>query len=193
MSKALQSYFREVRGRQADLARAIDVKEGHLSSVASGRKDPSVELLRKIAQATEIPLSVLVDDPQGPTLVSIVSWISAGALVQVDAVSPESVEGQYLVCGAGRGDWIAFRVDGTSMDRISPPGSVILVNRAERQLVPNACYVFADHDGGATYKRFRPDPMRLEAVTTLPDLHPTIFPDNTPAVIGRVRRSVLEM
>lgn len=78
------------------------------------------------------------------------------------------------------------------MDRISPPGSKILVNRREKRLVPNACYVIADENGAATYKRYRPDPVRFEPVSTVPD-HEPFFPENEPVIIGRVRRSILEM
>lgn len=78
------------------------------------------------------------------------------------------------------------------MDRISPPDSMIIVNRRDKRLVANACYVIADGDGGATYKRYRPDPMRFEPVSTNP-AHEPMFPDHEPTIIGRVRRTILDM
>ena len=91
-----------------------------------------------------------------------------------------------------KGQWIALRVQGDSMDRISPPGSVIFVNLRDKRLVTNACYIITNGDGEATYKRFRANPPRFEPVSTNP-AHEPIFPDGEPAVIGRVRRSFIDM
>lgn len=90
------------------------------------------------------------------------------------------------------GDWLALRVQGDSMDRISPPESVIIVNRRDKRLVANACYVIDDGEGNATYKRFRPEPMRFEPVSVNPK-HETIFPDNDPTIVGRVYQTILRL
>ena len=124
--------------------------------------------------------------------VPLLSWVSAGkmALEDVSDAYIGSVEQAGL---DPKGDWIALKVVGTSMDRISPPQSVILVNRKDKRLVNNACYVISDGgDGSATYKRFRGNPSRFEPVSTEAD-HETIFPDNEPIIVGRVRRTILEL
>jgi SOS-response transcriptional repressor LexA len=123
-------------------------------------------------------------------IVPLISWVSAGSL-DGDAVQGEQLA-EVHAADLADGDWIALRVEGDSMDRISPPESVILVNRRERRLVPNACYVIADESGAATYKRFRPSPDRFEPVSINP-AHEPIFPDGKVTVIGRVRRTILEM
>lgn len=134
------------------------------------------------------------DDKQAPDVqvVPKLSWVPAG-----DWWLPEQVvEGTDLdvieATGLANGDWIALEVSGSSMDRISPPGSLIFVNREEKSLVPNACYVIADEQGRSTYKRYRPNPARFEPVT-FTEGHETLFPDGTVNVIGRVRRSMVEM
>lgn len=126
--------------------------------------------------------------------VPIVSWVSAGQLSDfgVDAVDLSDAPRLEVAGLAADQSWIALKVEGTSMDRISPPESVIVVNLKEKQLVPNACYVITNEDGAATYKRFRPDPLRFEPVT-FSEGHDTIYPDSEPNVIGRVRRSILKM
>lgn len=124
------------------------------------------------------------------TSVPILAWISAGKLVGADARDDNL--GHIDVAKLGPGDWIAMKVQGDSMDRISPPDSIILVNRSETRLVPNACYVVDDGEGGSTYKRYRPNPMRFEPVSTNP-AHEAIFPENEPLVVGRVRRTILDM
>ncbi|QZN99766.1 hypothetical protein [Chenggangzhangella methanolivorans] len=79
------------------------------------------------------------------------------------------------------------------MDRISPPESIIFVNRKDRTLVANACYVVATEDGEASYKRFRPNPDRWEPVSTFE--HPTLYADQglSPKIVGRVKLTTLLM
>lgn len=123
-------------------------------------------------------------------IVPLLAWVSAGAMLQ-EEIADEAL-GTIEVSGLPDGDWIALQVKGDSMDRISPPDSVILVNRQNRRLVANACYVIDDGHGNATYKRFRPNPMRFEPVSTNTE-HEPLFPDNEPTIIGRVEMSVLRM
>ena len=70
--------------------------------------------------------------------------------------------------------------------------SFLPFNRSDRNLVPNGCYVISDVEGNATYKRYRSGPMRFEPVSTNPQ-HEPIFPDNDPIIVGRVRRSIINM
>ena len=87
------------------------------------------------------------------------------------------------------GDWIALRVDGDSMNKVSPHDSIIFVNRKERSPVPNAYYVIGDGEGGTTYKRYRP-PNTWEPCSTNPAHQPLTLPaDQEPYIIGRVRKT----
>lgn len=193
MSRILTRYLAAKRGRATKVADAVGISRGYLSNIASGLKTPATDKLVALSLATGIPIGALISDDAPVELVPVVSWVSAGPLLSAEPAEINEDNETIVVSGLGSGDWVGFRVEGDSMDRISPPGSLILVNRRERALIANACYVFVDADGTATYKRFRPDPFRLEPVTTDPDRHQTIYPTNTPAVIGRVRRSMLEM
>jgi SOS-response transcriptional repressor LexA len=136
---------------------------------------------------------------QGTIYVPQISWVSAGKLIQPEFVSDidtaRHIPAQEL---DSAGQWIALRVDGDSMDRISPPDSVILVNLADRRLVSNGCYIFTDQDGGATYKRWRPardgKPAEIAPVSTNPEHKPLrMRPDREPIVIGRVKRTILDL
>lgn len=124
------------------------------------------------------------------TEVPFISWISAGAMQQEDL--RDEALGSMRVANLPPGDWIALEVKGDSMDRISPPSSRILVNRRDKSLVPNACYVIDDGYGNATYKRYRPAPMRFEPVSTNP-AHEPLFPDNEPTIVGRVHETILRL
>lgn len=123
--------------------------------------------------------------------IPIVTWVSAGAMAREEG--QQDIIGEIELSGLDPdGRWIALRVEGDSMDRISPPGSLIFVDLADRRLVPNACYIIVNGDNEASYKRFRSSPARFEPVSTNP-AHEAIFPDGEPSVIGRVRRSQIEM
>jgi SOS-response transcriptional repressor LexA len=122
--------------------------------------------------------------------VRVLSLIKAGTMSK-DEVRDADI-GSIVVSGLAKGDWIAFKVEGDSMDRISPPDSIIFVNRREKRPVPNACYVVTDAEGNSTYKRFRPDPPRFEPVSTNLN-HQPIYPNESLGIVGRVRRTILEM
>jgi SOS-response transcriptional repressor LexA len=178
---------------------ALGVNYNSYKAYEQGRNGFSVPDAKQFAKAFNVSLQWLQfgigspDDKfvdETPIEIPVLSMVSAGDLMQ-DHIQDDHRR-TVKVVGLQQGDWIALEVIGSSMDRISPPGSIILVNRREKRLVPNACYVIADEDGAATYKRFRPEPMRFEPVSTEVG-HETIFPENEPVIIGRVRRSVLEM
>ena len=187
--------FRKAKGfSQAKLGKAAGGSQqlvGHLESGAVR----STTLIYKIADVLGVPPPLI--DPEIPSnegsqlVIPIVSNVSAGALMQPD-ISDEQIGVIRVGELDPHGDWLAMRVDGDSMDRVSPPGSIILVNRKEKRLVPNACYVFSNGDDGVTYKRFRPNPDRLEPVSTNPN-HEPIFFEHEPTVIGRVRKTILDM
>lgn len=123
-------------------------------------------------------------------IVPLLTWVSAGAMSR-DDLSQEAI-GTIAVADLPPGDWFALEVVGDSMDRISPSESRIFVNRADKKLIPHACYVIDDGEGNATYKRYRSNPARFEPFSTNPD-HEPLYPDNEPTVIGRVGMSQIRM
>lgn len=121
-----------------------------------------------------------------------ISTVAAGRLTDPTTQIDGDFETLHI-SGLPPGDYFATRVEGTSMNRISPPGSTIVVNRAERELLPGRRYVFVRR-GKTTYKRWENDPvMRLEPETTDPELNPTIYPRDEEewTVIGRVRLTLM--
>ncbi len=123
--------------------------------------------------------------------VPYLAWVSAGAMIG-DDIADEALGYIRVADSPASGDWIALKVSGESIDRISPPDSIIFVDRSDRNLVSNGFYVISDVEGNATYKRYRSGPMRFEPVSSNPR-HETIFPDNDPIVVGRVRCTILNM
>lgn len=181
-------------GSKGKLAKFLGVRPAAISRMLND--SPGKEARRILAHELHA-LEVFFGAPLPASTIGVevplISWIAAGHLAAAEAVADiadcERIAVPYL---DPKGDWIALAVHGDSMDRISPPDSIIVVDRKDRKLVPNACYVIGDGEGGATYKRFRPSPMRFEPVSTNPD-HEPIFPDNEPKIVGRVRLSILRM
>ncbi len=130
-----------------------------------------------------------------PRIVPKISWVSAGAFQSSDTVLPTDDFPTIEVSGLpDDDDYAALEVEGDSMDRISPPGSIIILSLRRKRLHTNACYVIQDGEGGATYKRYRQSPDRFEPVSTNP-IHEPIFPENDalPPIFGRVIRSYIDM
>lgn len=177
------------------LATALGVNQSRVAEMKTGKRRLQAHEIPVIARVTGVPLppdfSAEPNAAAAAVSIPIVTWVSAGALAKPD-VSDEQIGTMRFSDIDPKGDWLALRVEGDSMDRISPPGSIILVNRKERRLIPNACYVVSDGDHGVTYKRFRPNPDRMEPVSTNPK-HEPIFYEHEPTVIGRVRKTILDM
>lgn len=208
-------------GSQTAFAAVLSAANPKLPNISRGAvgnweqgKDIAVDNARRIAAfATErgIPTGIdwiydgiEADDDRAadavvvPGIVDVprVTWVTAGELGSLDAFDPVEMDDYPTITAADlpAGRYIALKVeaDGNSMNKISPPESVIFVNLDDRRLVPNACYVVADEQGRATYKRYRPgakpefQPASYEAVKP-PKLEGAI------TVIGRVRRSMIDM
>ncbi len=181
----------------SDAARAMGVPVPTYSGHENGNRGMPLDAASRYAKFFRISLDWLVFGKGPASLgdpneveVPIVSWVSAGEMVR-DEVA-DAIIGTTYARDLPAGDWIALRVEGSSMDKISPPGSVIFVNRRDKRLVPNALYVIADEEGNATYKRYRPNPDRFEPAS-MDDTHEAIFPEGAVTIVGRVRRSMIDM
>lgn len=125
--------------------------------------------------------------------IPVISWVAAGQLGDPETQVP--AEDQTIeISGLPPGDYFGTKARGDSMNRIAPDGALIIVNRAERDLVRGRRYIFA-HRGKTTFKRYGgPDPYRLEPESLNPD-NEIIFPNDPAAweVVGRVRLVVSEI
>jgi SOS-response transcriptional repressor LexA len=157
---------------------------------------PRIDTLAQMARALDVTpewLTFGVGEDVTQTI-PLISWVSAGGMSLADTVQDVEDARRIVVADLPDGDWVALKVEGDSMDRISPPDSTIVINRRDKKLVANGCYIFHDVDGSASYKRYRPSPDRFEPVSTNP-VHQPLFPDpgNMPAIFGRVGRTLLDL
>ena len=133
-----------------------------------------------------------VATPGTITDVPKVSWVSAGQLGEQPTVESYSDFPTEPAIDLPEGEWICLEVEGNSMNKISPPGSIIFVNLRDKRLVPNGLYVVADETGAATYKRYRPNDKPPFQPASYEDVPPPEF-HGAVHVVGRVRRSVIEV
>ena len=179
-------------------ATAAGLGRDSITDILSGKKrSVRGDTLAKLAEALETTAEYLLGNsipapaPRGVRTIPVISWVAAGTLSDPATQIPEGTE-TIEISGLPAGDYFATRVSGDSMDRFSPPGSLILVNRAETDLIRGRRYIFSLR-GETTYKRWEPDPDRLVPESTNPT-HEPIFPksDRDWSVIGRVRITLFD-
>jgi len=183
---------------QADLARALTKRLRHtidraaVSKMTKGKRDVSAQEMLAIEEITGFPAPVEMITKL--TTVPLISWVSAGPLSDPQSQTGAQEADKYLyLTDLGKGDFFALQVDGDSMNRVSPPGSVIVVNRLDRDLVADRYYVFMER-GETTYKRWQPEPARLEPWSTNETHKPKYIKGKRDfEVVGRVRRTVLDL
>jgi SOS-response transcriptional repressor LexA len=187
---------------QVDLAKATHMTQQGINSVTSGRVERPRKL-REIAAFLVTSQEYLLGETNDPTPppdllyrdlvpVPIISMVSAGKLVDVREPIPEDEGRTILVDDLGSGDFFGLKVEGDSMDRVSPEGSIIIVNRRDRTLVAGKPYVFAVK-GKATYKRWHPQPLYLAPFSWNPANDPIFVEKKNLEVVGRVRRTMLDL
>lgn len=189
---------------QVELARLLTEKLGRAFDKAAVNKMalvmPKPGQKRRQVKADELyAISEITGFPpptEGASITHapLLSWVSAGALVEPATQVPVESVPLLAFADLGRGDFFALRVEGDSMDRLSPEGSTIVVNREDRTLVSGKPYVFAVR-GETTYKLWQDDdPPYLQSWSTNP-VHKPIFirRKRDLEVIGRVKRSVLDL
>lgn len=177
------------------LARALGIEQPRIVEIKKGDRQVKATELPKIARYLEepIPAAITASELQETVRVPFLSWVTAGHLVDVTSRTPEEAIRMLAFADLGTGDFFALKVSGDSMDRVSPDGSIIVVNRAERDLLPGKAYVFSIR-GETTFKLWEPRPARLEPYSTNPTNRP-IFIDKRRAlhIIGRVKRTTLDL
>lgn len=199
LSDRVQQRLKELDLSVRDASNRTTGKPDFLRPILEGAQ-PRLDNFVKLAEVLQVSVEWLAtgegsQNQSSPPIrrlrVPLISWVSAGQMSFPD-ITDEIIG--FVIEGDldPEGDWIALRVVGDSMDRISPPDSIIFVDRKDKVLVPNACYVISNDGGEATYKRFRSNPMRFEPVSTNP-AHEPIYPSREPLIVGRVKKSVIAM
>lgn len=182
--------------KQVAFAKKIGVGQGTISKWISQKQSPNkTQWDRVVKFASRHPSARHLVAPESEVLayLPLISWVSAGELVNAESQIPIEDVPLLAFGDLGPGEFFALKVEGDSMDRISPDGSVIVVNKSDRELINGRCYIFSIK-GETTYKRWHADPAYLEPDSTNPAHKPQFIKRNKDLeVIGRVRRSVIDL
>lgn len=135
-----------------------------------------------------------VDLPDAAKIVPVFADIPAGRMVSAEGIAhAKDVRSHIVISGLGKGDWAALVVNGHSMNKVAPDGSVIIFNRADTRPVDNGFYIFEHPETGeATFKRYGAGhPPRLRPYS-YDDFDPIMAPDDV-VIVGRVRKVVVDV
>ncbi|MFA5951522.1 MAG: S24 family peptidase [Hyphomicrobium sp.] len=180
------------------------LERNYIRDLLEGKKESFNQAkLPLVAEALEWTVAELLGDRQPPkidrsapkmTRVPLLETVQAGKLRAPSSQIPVEDVPLLAFADLGRGEFFALKVEGDSMDRISPEGSTIIVNKADRTLINGRCYVFS-HRGETTFKMWQAgDPAHLAPYSTNPTNKPIFFKKKSDLeVIGRVKRTVLDL
>lgn len=159
-----------------------------IGKVTKGERSFGADEILAISVVTKRPLPV-DDAPRG---VPVIDSVMAGKLADSKSQIPPEDWPLLYFSDLGKGNFFALKVEGDSMDRVSPDGSIIIVNRADTQLITGRFYVFSIK-GSSTYKMWHGgDNKFLKPFSTNPAHDPIPF-DKRVEVVGRVKRTVLDL
>ncbi|HBF32682.1 MAG TPA: transcriptional regulator [Rhizobium sp.] len=176
--------------------RSINVNT--LISHENGNRDISRKSALKYAEIFGVEAGWILyaengNPERGDVEVPLLSLVSAGNLRDQPSVTAADVIGHIKVADLAKGDWIALQVDGDSMDRIAPPGSIIMVDRSDHHLIDGKYYIFSLASGEATFKRWRKSPARLQPYSTNPDHMSIPASLDDLYIFGRVKRVIQDI
>jgi len=127
----------------------------------------------------------------GATL-SLVDWGSVGLYAAADLPVPDD-RNLGEPCGRWPSGYFATRVPDNAMNRISPAGSYIVVDRGDRSTAEGLCYL-AVLDGVPMFRRWFAQPDRAEPFSSDPGFKiEYLTPGRSWQIIGRVRRTLLDI
>lgn len=208
LRQRVERRLRELEIGAVEAAEPVDgLERNYIRDLLEGKKESfNQSKLPLVAEALKWTVSDLLGSvsqgtarqhDRGPgkiTKVPLLDTVAAGRLKNPSSQIPVEDVPLLAFADLGRGEFFALKVDGDSMDRLSPEGSVIVVNRADRQLVGGKCYVFS-HRGETTFKMWQGgDNPHLAPYSTNPTNKPIFFKKKSDLeVIGRVKRTVLDL
>lgn len=178
---------------QFELAERLQVSQPTVNRWLTKNSAPRSDTLERLKDlAAELGIE---DGGRRPAAirVPILSIVSAGRLRESEPVPMDGAP-TIPVADLPPGDYFALRVQGDSMNRVSPDGSLIIVDHADREMIAGRFYVFSIR-GEATYKMWRPYPVPRLSYYSWNETDDAIFfrPDEDMHVVGRVKRTMLDL
>ena len=183
---------------QNTLAKRVGVSQGTVSKWIAEAQSPNKTQWDNVLDviAADPRLAHLLVGAGGPSFIQVpvLPWDRLPGLVDAKASIPKDEYRLLPVANLGRGEFFGLEVQDDAMDRYSRPGSIIIVNKADRELMPDTRYVFCFDGGPCIYRSWFANPNRLEPAS-IGGQHDAVFISRMRdlAVIGRVYLSVLDL
>lgn len=179
-------------GMSRELSKVLrrNIDRAAVNKMASGERAVAADEMLAMETISKISIPSAYSSMQVPVL----EWVQAGKLAEPRSQIPAEDVPLLAFADLGKGEFFGLTVKGSSMDRISPEGSIIIVNRQDKTLVNGRCYVFSVR-GETTYKRWHGGSTPYLAPYSTDPIHQPIMVGKKKdlEVIGRVKRTVLDL
>jgi len=183
---------------QAELARQLGQ---HLSAgfdrskvqkMLAGTREISAAEMLAIEEITGFPAPVAARNDF--VLVPLIDWAGVAKLSDRRAKLPVENVRRLAFTDLEGSELFATQVEGGAMDRLSPEGSTIIVDRGDRELINGKSYLLSV-EGVTTFRRYRAGQVAYFApYSTDPENRPVLPNDQVQwTIIGRVRRTILDL
>jgi repressor LexA len=171
---------------QAGMARVLGLTRDKMSKVMNGKRRLTVEEATKLSRyfGTNSALDELTVMLPIIGLVRAGSWREAVEHPRGYMPSPDKNLSK---------DAFVVIVEGNSMDLVAQEGEAIIVEPAERELLPGRYYIIMNGDGETTFKRYMENPSRFEPCSSDETHKPITIGDHPFTVVGRVRKRVVDL
>jgi len=194
LQKARAAAGYESPSEAAKLIKAIN--KNTLISNENGNRPISRKAAEKYAAHFGVEAGWILFGDEGvktPIDIPVLSMVSAGNLIEHESIMKDDIERWIQASDLPSGDWFALEVAGDSMNRIAPDASIILINRADLNLIDRRFYVFSSREtGSATFKQYRVDPPRMQPYSTNPE-HMSMPLNDDFVAFARVRRVITDV
>lgn len=180
----IKEYRKKKKYTQRQLGELVGLKHNTISAYESGTNEPEQNVLFSLAQALECNIDDFFPDFKEHQIIKEQQYsyypesISAGIPINLDSSEYLSITLQDNLLGkwAGRKDIVFMRVNGESMNRIIPHGSLIGVLPMQQSEFEDGDIVVFRNGDGHSLKRLIHDKLN-EKVIFRPDSNDTRFYD----------------
>lgn len=195
-------HWRELRGYSQDELGNLckpKVSQQQIHKLERGERRLTPEYMRQIARPLGVtppdllPLTDLATLAHVVRRVPVISWISAGKMIEPLQPLPPGAEEDSVYIASRHENLFGLRTIGDSMDRRAPSGTTIIVNADDRSPLDGKVYV-ARINNEVVFRVYRATPIRFEPDSTKAGFD-TIYPGDGDDVeiVGRVINYIGEM
>lgn len=192
-AEKIKKLRKDNRMTQKDLAKMLGVVPTAVSAWEQGKNKPLMDKITIMSNRFDVPISYFFDIEESVATEKVVKLpevnkdeielplygdVAAGALAELESVDVWDVETVklpkfLLPQNISHDKLFAMHVNGDSMDKIIPNGSLIVVKPIEQSLYKDGDIVVFSYNGEYSLKKYRPNAMEgfvlFEADSVNPD------------------------